>query len=80
MDILLGELNTQDDYIILNHLILTTKCYIYKGKLNIVNPSLQVYKAKVRAVYQVEKKIGPRRNKLMKYFQKWEKLLLHVSS
>ena len=79
MDILFGVLNTQDGYIIVNHLILTAKLYIYKGKLNIVNPSLQVDKAKVRAVYQVEKKIAPRRNKLTKYFQQWEKRLPHVS-
>ena len=45
----------EDDWIILNHLILIAKYYIYACKLKKVNPSLQVCKAKIRAVYQVEK-------------------------
>ena len=32
MDIIFGVFNTEDDYIILNHLILTAKFYIYKCK------------------------------------------------
>ena len=45
-----------DDCIMLNHLILIAKYYIYTCKLKKVNISLQVYKAKIRAVYQVEKR------------------------
>ena len=41
MDILFEIFNTEDDYIILNHLILTAKFYIYKCRLNIVNPALR---------------------------------------
>ena len=78
MDIIFGVFNTEDDYIILNHLILTAKFYIYKCKLNLVNPSLRVYRAKISKVYQVERKIAARRNKLTKHFQKWEKLLPYV--
>ena len=45
-----------------------------------IAPSLlQVYKAKIRAVYQVEKKIATRRNKLIKHYGKWERLLPHFS-
>ena len=80
MDILFGVSNTGDDYIILNHLTLTAKLDIYKCKLNIVDPSLRVCNAKIRAVYQLEKKIAARRNKLTKHFQKWEKRLPYVSS
>ena len=78
-DIFFGVFNTEDDFILLNHLILTAKFYIYKCKLNIVNPSLRVYKAKIRDVYQVEKTIATKQNKLTRHFQKWEKLLPHVS-
>ena len=46
----------EKDFDILNHLVLAAKLYIYKCKLNNVNPSLQVYKAKIRGVYQIEKK------------------------
>ena len=45
----------EDNWVMLNHLILIAKYYIYTCKLNKVNPSLRVYKAKIRAVYQVEK-------------------------
>ena len=79
MDIFFGVFNTEDDFILLNHLILTAKFYIYKCKLNTVNPSLRVYKAKIRDVYQVEKMIATKQNKLTRHFQKWEKLLSHVS-
>ena len=75
IEILFGIFNIGDDFIILNHLILTAKLYIYRCKLNSVHPILRVYKAKIKAVYQVEKKIASRRNKLTKHTKKWEKLL-----
>ena len=67
-----------DDFIILNHLILTAKFYIYRCKLNSVHPILRVYKARIKAVYQVERKIASRPNKLTKHTKKWEKLLAYV--
>ena len=79
-EILFGVFDVEDDWIILNHLILIAKYYIYTCKLKKVNPSLQVCKAKIRAVYQVEKKIATRRNKLTKHYGKWERLLPHFSS
>ena len=60
--------------------ILIAKYYIYMCKLKKVNLSLRVYKAKIRAGYQVEKKIATRQNKLTKHYGKWERLLPHVSS
>ena len=68
-----------EDFIILNHMILMAKFYIYKCKLNSVNPSLRVYKAKIQEIFYVEKKVAARRNKLTLHFQKWGKLLPHVS-
>ena len=79
-EILFGVFDVEDDWIILNHLILIAKCYIYTCKLKKANPSLRVYKAKIRAVYQVEKKIATRRTKLTKHSGKWEKRLPHFSS
>ena len=70
----------EDDWIILNHLILIAKYYIYTCKLKKVNPSLQVYKTQIRAVYQVEKQIATRWNKSTKHYGKWERLLPHFSS
>ena len=75
-----GIFNMEEDFCIFNHLILTSKFYIFKCKLNSVNPSLRVYKAKIRDAYQVEKKIATKQNKLVKHFQKWENFLHMLAS
>ena len=80
IDILFGVFNIGDDFSIINHLILTAKLYIYKCKLDNIHPNLRVYKANIKSVYLVEKKIARRRNKLIKHFKKWEKLLAYVDS
>ena len=80
MVILFGVFKMGDDFDILNHVILAAKLCIYICKLNIVHPSLRVYKAKIKAIYLVEKTIASRRNKLRKHFKKWKKLLPYISS
>ena len=52
--IIFGLFDITEDYIILNHLILLAKFYIYKCKLNITYPSLKVFLAKIKATYQIE--------------------------
>ena len=69
MDTLFGVFKMGDDFNILNHVILAAKLYVYKCKLNIVHPSLRVYKVKIKAIYQVEKTIASSRNKFKKTFQ-----------
>ena len=49
IEIIFRVFDVEDDWIILNHLILIVLCYIYTCKLKKVNPSLRVYKAKIRA-------------------------------
>ena len=78
MDIVFGVFNAEEYFIILNHLILIAKFYIYKCKLNSKNPSIRVHKAMIGEIYQVEKKIAAKRNKLAEHFQKWDKLLPHI--
>ena len=55
-EILFGVFDVEDDWIMLNRLILIAIYYIYTCKLKKVNLLLRVYKAKIRAVYQVEKR------------------------
>ena len=64
MDIFFGVFNAEEDFTIRNHLILTAKFYINKCKLNSKNPSIRVYKTKIREIYQVELKIAAKQNKL----------------
>ena len=47
MDNFFGVFNAEEDLIILKYIILTTKFYIHKGKLNSKNPFIRVYKAKI---------------------------------
>ena len=56
--ILFGMFNVGDDFIIVYHLILAAKFYLYRCKLNGVHPILRVCKARIKPVYQVEKKIA----------------------
>ena len=72
-EILFRVFDVENDWIMLHHLILIAKYYICTCKLKKANLSLRVYKAKIRAVYQVEKRIATRRNKLTKHYGKWER-------
>ena len=74
-NILFGVYNENEDNIILNHLIIMAKSYIYKSKLNRKNPSLKVFIAKTETVYQLERQIATKDNKLLKHYEKWKKIL-----
>jgi len=63
----------------LNHLILSAKFYNYKCKLSGLNPSLQDFKVKTKAVHQIERKIAAKQDKLKKQNEKWRKLEPYVS-
>ena len=75
MNILFGVYNKNEDNIILNHLILMAKFYIYKCKLNSTNPSLKVFIDKTKAVYQIERQIATKHDKLLKHYEEWKKIL-----
>ena len=74
-NVLFGVFNAMDDFLILNHLILLAKFYIYKCKLDIKHPSLNVFIAKIRATFQIEQKIASNNDKLDKHYKKWNKVL-----
>ena len=54
--------------------MLSAKFYIYKCKLSGVNPSLQVFKVKTKAVHQIES--GTNLKNTMRHNEKWS--LRHV--
>jgi len=67
VNVLFGVFNENEDNIILNHLILMGKFYIYTCKLNSTNPSLKVFIVKTKTVYQKERQIATKHNKLLKH-------------
>ena len=72
LNILFGVFNENEDNIILNHLILIVKLYIYKCKLNGTNPSLKVFIARTKTVCQRELQIATKHDKLLKHYEKWK--------
>ena len=73
--ILFGVFNDNEDFAILNHLILIAKYFIYICKLNKTKPTLRVFIEKIKLVYHIEKKIAKRNDQLQKHYKKWEKIL-----
>ena len=57
LDILFGKLDLEKNFLLVNHILLLAKYFIYKCKLSKVMRSLLVFKAKLKATYTVEFKI-----------------------
>ena len=49
LDILFGKFHLEKDFLLVNHIFLLAKYFIYKCKLHKVIPSLLVFKAKLKA-------------------------------
>ena len=57
-NIIVGILNAREDFVIVNHLTLGAKFYIYLCKLNEVKPALRVLKTKIGAIHNIEGRIA----------------------
>ena len=68
-----------EDFHILNRPILLAKYFIYKCKLNKIHLSLKVFIAKAKVIDQIKEKIAATSNKLIKYYNKWNKFLPRFS-
>ena len=55
VNVLFGIFNAGEDFVIVNHVILVTKFYIYRCKLNGVKPATRVSKTKKRSNTQYRK-------------------------
>ena len=75
INILFGVFDDNEDFVILNHLLLIAKSFIYKCKLNKTKPALRVFVEKIKLVYHIERNIAKRNDRLYKHYKKWEKLI-----
>ena len=74
-DLIFGKFNIVNDFILINHIPLLGKYYIYSRRcLNSV-PTLRGFIARTRRVYNIELHIAREKNKLLVHFKKWEKLI-----
>ena len=60
------------DFKAMNHILLLAKFYIYRCKLEKINPNIYVFRAKVRATYNLELFIAKKKDDLLKHYTKWE--------
>ena len=68
LDGLFGKFDSNDDCIILNHIILSVKFCIFRCKLDNSQPSLAVFNAKLRAIYKFETLIARKNDALLKHY------------
>ena len=73
-DVIFGKFDIVDDYILINHILLLAKYYIYCRKCHNSVPSIRGFIARARRVFNIELHIAREKNKLLFHFQKWEKL------
>lgn len=74
-DLIFGKFDSVDDFIIINHMLLLGKYYIYSMRCQKNLPNLSGFIARTRRIYSIELHIARENNKLDKHFKKWEKLI-----
>ena len=79
LDILFGKFDLEKDFLLVNHIFLLAKYFIYKCKLSQVIPTLLVFKAKLKATYKVELYIAKEKGILPNHYKKWDNFLSWLS-
>ena len=74
-DLIFGKFDVQDDFTLINHILLLGKYYIYSRKCQNAKPSLKGFIAKAKRVYRIELYVSRKRDKLAFHLKKWEKLI-----
>ena len=74
-DLIFGKFDSADDFIIINHMLLLGKYYIYSMRCQKNLPNLSGFITRTRHIYNIELYIARENNKLDKHLKKWEKLI-----
>ena len=74
-DILFGVLDIVSNEILLNYIVLESKHFIYRTKLNKTSLSLTLLIEKIRKTFQIERHIAKKNNKLQLHYNKWNPFL-----
>ena len=74
-DLIFGKFDSVDDFIIINHMLLLGKYYIYSMRCQKNLSNLSGFIARTRRIYSIELHIARENNKVDKHFKKWEKLI-----
>ena len=71
-DVLFGKFDIQNDFLVVNHILLEAKFFIYCCKLRKTIPLIDVFKVKLRATHDLEHFIAKENGNLLKHLAKWE--------
>ena len=80
VDLIFGKFDIQDDFTLINHILLLGKYYIYSRKCQNAKPSLKGFIAKTKRVYSIELHIARKRDELTYHLKKWKKLISVIGS
>ena len=75
IDKLFGIWNREEDFLLLNHLLIVAKKYIYECRKNSTRPSFRVFYKKMAYVYQLESQVMKSNNKESSHNLKWRKYI-----
>lgn len=73
VDILFGDWQRKDCFLLFNHIILIAKQYVYYCRTNNLKPLFNVLLLRIKSVYQLECKIAKWKNKWQVHSSKWSK-------
>jgi len=80
VDVIFGITEQMENQILINHILLLAKYYIYKCSLNDWSPNLNVFLKRLKTIYKIELKIATYKNKLSFHYGKWNKLLPQITA
>lgn len=70
-DVLFRKFDIDKDFMVVNHVLLLGKYFIYRCKLDNIKPSLAVFKAKLKATLNLEFYIARKNGTLAQHYRKW---------
>ena len=74
-DIVIGKLDIEEETLLINHIIILGKYLLYRNSLNGSLPHFEVFKLRIKYVYNIEKGIATKNDKMSLHLLKWNKLL-----
>ena len=79
-DLIFGKFDIQDDFILINHILLLGKYYIYSRKCQNAKPLLKGFIAKMKQIYSIKHHMARKGDKLNFHLKKWKKLISVVAN
>ena len=74
-DVIFGKFDMDDNFTLINYLLLLGKCYTCSKKCQNSLPTAQGFIVRIKLIYRIELQIARKKNKLSKHVIKWRKLV-----